>query len=197
MLYSDHAVTTCMHVAYVTTFYMYRSQALLQMDNDRGSQYSSYSDEETWSQSNTHVTNYATPVSHHTARPSSNVNHDPNHVTPVSHHIARPSRHLFAAGNAGYPDSYYPPYQYCEFPDTISRAPPQFSMANLMESNSKLMEMFKQMSERITKIEETLKSDSVSSSSSIDAASKNKKRISAKLSVRMLNIMVLTIQTVL
>ena len=47
-------------------------------------------------------------------------------------------------------------------------------MANLMESNSKLM------SERITKIEESLKSDGVSSSSSSDDASKNEKKESVR-----------------
>ena len=156
------------------------------MDNDRCSQYGGYSDEEAWPQSNTHAPNqYVTPVPHHAAGPSRNVNQDPNHVTPVSHHVVRPSCHLFAADNAGYTDGYYPPYQYCEFPDAISRAPPQFSMAKLIESNSKLIEMFQKMSERITKIEETLKSDGVSSNSSGDTTPKYKTRISTKLSVRM------------
>ena len=71
----------------------------------------------------------------------------------ASHHAARPVRHLFPTGNASYSDSYYPPYQHY---DLMPRAPPQFSVAKLLESNNNLMNMLEKMSKRITKIEETL-----------------------------------------
>ena len=111
-----------------------------------------------------------------------------NHLTPVSHHIARPIRHGFTSSSHSYSGGYYPPEYPHEFPSDpsrfLQRDPPQNSIAKIIESNSKLISMVNKMSERITKIEESLKSDGVSSSSSSDAASiSKKKRLSTKLSV--------------